>query len=128
MPWCRSGTAIVRSVVSWPPCNEPVEANVPKGLPIRVPRSHSPSVLSRKCLSGAAMLPKLLGLPMIRPQHSSRSAPVAYGGPDSGTADSTASQTLDTSGTVRSRADMPSTASTPRATSRARESVAPLRE
>jgi len=90
--------------------------------------NQSPTVPSRKYFNDAAMFPKLLGLPMTSPAHSSRSVFVAYGGPELGTASSTASVTAETCGTVRKRADIPSIESTPLHTSRARASVAPLRE
>ena len=73
MPWCSSGSAIVSKVDSCPPCMVLVEVNSAAGLPASVPLAHSAPVLSRKCLSGAAMLPKRVGLPSARPPHSTRS-------------------------------------------------------
>ena len=72
-PWCSSGTCIDSRVDSWPPCIEAVEVNTPAGLPDRVPLTHSAPSPSRKCLTGAAMLPKRVGLPSSRPWHSTRS-------------------------------------------------------
>ena len=56
-----------------------------------------------KCFSGAAMLPKRVGLPRRRPSHSRRSSCVAYGGPSSGTGGCGCSTTVVTCGTVRKR-------------------------
>ena len=50
MPWCSSGTIIVSSVDSWPPCSEPVEVKTPAGLRSSAPFSHSALVPSRKIL------------------------------------------------------------------------------
>ena len=61
------------SVVSWPPCRLAVEVKTHAGLPASAPRCQRSEVPSRKCLSGAAMLPKRVGLPSARPAHSSRS-------------------------------------------------------
>ena len=71
------------------------------------------------------MLPKRVGLPSASPAHASRSASSQYGAPESGTSGSTASDTADTFGTVRSRARMPATRSTPCATQRAMSRTAP---
>ena len=46
------------SVVSCPPCSDPVEVNTLAGLPASAPLSHKGTVPSNRCLSGAAMLPK----------------------------------------------------------------------
>src|SRR3546814_15852842 len=73
-PWCSSGTVIVSSVDSWPPCIVEVEVNTAAGLPTSVPLAHCAPRPSMKCLTGAAMLPKRVGLPRTRPAHSSRSA------------------------------------------------------
>ena len=37
MPWCRSGSIIDSSVVSWPPCRLPVEVKTQAGLPVSAP-------------------------------------------------------------------------------------------
>jgi hypothetical protein len=68
-----------------------------------------------KYLSGAAMLPKRVGEPSARPTHSSRSRASTYGAPSAGTGGAGLSMTGATLGTVRRRACMPSTLSTPRA-------------
>ena len=47
--------------------------NTAAGLPTSVPLAHSPPSPSMKCFSGAAMLPKRVGLPSARPAHSTRS-------------------------------------------------------
>ena len=72
------------SVVSWPPCIVWVEVKTPAGLPARPPLNHSELVPSKKYFKGAAMLPKRVGLPTIKPAHSVKSACAAYGGPRSG--------------------------------------------
>ena len=41
MPWCRSGSIIESSVVSWPPCRLAVEVNTQAGLPASAPRCQS---------------------------------------------------------------------------------------
>src|SRR5690606_16722809 len=84
-PWCNSGICIDSSVDSWPPCIEAVEVNTAAGLPTRVPFTHSAPRPSRKCLTGAAMLPKRVGLPSTMPSHSARSLISTYGAPSSGT-------------------------------------------
>jgi hypothetical protein len=66
-------------------------------------------------LSGAAMLPKRVGLPMARPAHSSRSRFSQKGGPFSGIEETSLSKPEETLGTVRRRACMPGTRSTPSA-------------
>ena len=73
MPWWSNGNAMDSRVVSWPPCSDDVEVKTPAGLPLNVPDSHSVIVLSKKYLSDAVMLPKWVGLPSTRPEHSSRS-------------------------------------------------------
>ena len=77
IPWCRSGSIIDRSVVSCPPCRLAVEVNTAAGLPMSAPDSHRSEVPSMKYLSGAAMLPKRVGLPSASPAHSTKSARVA---------------------------------------------------
>ena len=47
------------------------------GLSMSAPLSHSGVVLSRKYFSGAAMLPKRVGLPNKRPLQLARSSSVA---------------------------------------------------
>ncbi|EDT37179.1 hypothetical protein BamMEX5DRAFT_7044 [Burkholderia ambifaria MEX-5] len=71
------------------------------------------------------MLPKRVGEPSARPAHSSRSRSSAYGGPSAGMSGAVASQTVETDGTVRMRACMPGTLSTPFAIASARSRVAP---
>src|SRR4249920_1233078 len=73
MPWWSKGSIIDSRVLSWPPCCVAVEVNTAAGLPASVPLSHSPPLPSRKYLSGAAILPKRVGLPSARPAHSARS-------------------------------------------------------
>src|SRR5512145_1714293 len=109
MPWCSNGIIMVSSVDSWPPCIELVEPKTPAGLRSSAPFSHRELVPSRKYLSGAAMLPKRVGLPSTSPAQATRSAWVAYGGPDEGTAGTLASVSGDTGGTVRRRAATPAT-------------------
>ncbi|MOA44068.1 hypothetical protein D3C78_1662960 [compost metagenome] len=77
MPWCNNGSIIDSSVVSCPPCRLAVEVNTPAGLPTRAPVSHRLLVPSRKYLSGAAMLPKRVGLPSARPAQFFRSSRLA---------------------------------------------------
>ena len=77
MPWCISGSIIETSVVSWPPCVLEEEVNTAAGLPTSPADSHNGLVPSRKYLSGAAMLPKRVGLPSASPMHSRRSSSVA---------------------------------------------------
>jgi len=127
MPWCSSGSIIDSSVLSWPPCWVEVEVNTPAGLPDSTPDIHSAAVPSRKYLSGAAMLPKRVGLPMTRPAQSRRSVRSTYGGPSPGAAGGASAPATTTGGTVRTRAAMPSTSATPRATCRASSAVAPWR-
>ena len=74
MPWCNSGNIMDSSVASWPPCKLLVEQNRAAGLPASSPDSQSPDVESKKCFSGAAMLPKRVGDPTARPPQDSRSA------------------------------------------------------
>ena len=76
-PWCSSGTSIVSRVDSWPPCMVCVDVNTAAGLPARLPCSHSVDVWSMKCLSGAAMFPKRVGLPRMSPSAALRSSRVA---------------------------------------------------
>ena len=72
-PLLRAGAILPRgiiidsSVASCPPCNVCVDVNTPAGLPTSAPETQRLDVLSRKYLSGAAMLPKRVGLPMTRP-------------------------------------------------------------
>ena len=77
MPWCSSGSIIDSSVDSWPPCSVLVEVNTAAGLPDSAPSAQSPAVPSRKYFSGAAMLPKRVGLPSSRPSQWRRSSSVA---------------------------------------------------
>ena len=72
-PWCSSGICIESRVDSCPPCWVEVEVNTAAGLSTSVPLAHSAPSPSMKCLSGAAMLPKRVGLPSTRPAHSARS-------------------------------------------------------
>lgn len=74
MPWCSSGSSIEIRVVSWPPCRLEVEVKAVAGLSTRAPPSHSSLVVSTKCFSGAAMLPKRVGLPSARPAQWRRSS------------------------------------------------------
>jgi len=74
------------------------------------------------------MLPKRVGLPKIKPPHSTRSSCVAYGGPSSGTGGSSFSVVTATVGTVRNRARIPGTDSIPRQIYRASAAVLPWRE
>ena len=67
MPWCSSGSSIDSSVLSCPPCMVCVDVNTAAGLSTSAPCSHRLEVWSRKCFSGAAMLPKRVGLPRTRP-------------------------------------------------------------
>ncbi len=55
-------------VDSCPPCSVCVEVKTAAGLFASAPESHSALVPSRKNLSGAAMFPKRVGLPRIKPQ------------------------------------------------------------
>ena len=68
MPWWINGSIIDKRVVSCPPCILLVDVNTPAGLPDSVPLSHSVVVLSKKDLSGAAIFPKCVGLPKIKPE------------------------------------------------------------
>ena len=117
-----------RSVASCPPCRVSVEVKTAAGLPARLPATHSALVPSRKNFTGAAMLPKRVGLPRMRPEHSVKSSWVAKGGPSFGTAGSSRSMVAATGAIVRNRACMPATASTPRHTWRASAAVLPWRE
>ena len=81
-----------------------------------------------KYFSGAAMLPKRVGLPSSRPSAPLSSCSVAYGGPSSGIGFGGASLLALTPGTVRSMARAPATDSTPRQACRASSAVLPLRE
>ncbi|MNG32388.1 hypothetical protein D3C84_1183890 [compost metagenome] len=83
-------------------------------------------VPSRKYLSGAAMLPKRVGLPRARPEQFFRSSRLAYSAPSSGMSGDTASHSVEIAGTVRRRASMP-VCSMPRAIWRAISLVEPLR-
>ena len=107
MPWWSSGSIIDNSVVSWPPCKLDVEVKTPAGTPINEPFSQRSEVLSIKYLSGAAMLPKRVGLPSRRPAQSAKSDCWQNSGPSSGISSATASQVLDIVGTVRRRAAIP---------------------
>ena len=60
------------------------------------------------------------------PMHSSKSTASTYGGPASGIADDTLSQTLETLGTVRIRAVTPATCSMPLAIQRANSLTDPF--
>src|SRR3954469_25208008 len=100
----------------------------PAGLPESVPSSQMLEVPSRKYLSGAAMLPKRVGLPNNKPSQRRRSSSVAYGAPASGTGLTGRSLSALTGGTVRTVAVQPVTAATPRAAWRASSAVAPFRE
>ena len=115
------------SVVSCPPCIDPVLVNNPNGLSVSAPFNQSPDVESRKYLSAAAMLPNRVGLPSSRPSQPARSSRVANGGPESGIGPSTASVVDETGGTVRTMASAPA-ASAPRAANRASSAVRPLSE
>src|SRR6476469_3418821 len=84
-PWCSSGSIIDSSVDSCPPCIVEDDVNTPAGFPTSVPLAQSPPSPSIQCLSGAAMLPKRVGLPSTRPAHSCRSPASTYGAPSSGT-------------------------------------------
>ena len=55
-------------VDSWPPCSVCVEVKTPAGLSLSAPDSHNALVPSKKNFSGAAMLPKRVGLPRINPR------------------------------------------------------------
>ena len=61
-------------VLSWPPCRLEVEVKTAAGLSIKAPLIQMAEVWSRKYFSGAAMLPKRVGLPSTRPAHSRRSS------------------------------------------------------
>ena len=78
MPWCNNGIIIVINVVSWPPCILDVEVNTPAGFPLRVLLNHSEVVPSKNNFIGAAILPKCVGEPIIRPSQLERSLLVAY--------------------------------------------------
>ena len=105
-------------MVSWPPCRLAVEVKTQAGLPASAPRRQRSEVPSQKCLSGAAMLPKRVGLPSARPAQRSRSSSSQYGGPSAGIAFSSP-MFVYTRGTVRRRAEAPGTRSMPSATSSA---------
>ena len=107
------------NVVSCPPCIDAVEVNTQAGLPASAPLSHRAEVPSRKCLSGAARLPKRVGLPSASPAQDSRSRSSQYGAPSGGIAACALCVTDATFGTVRRRAAAPGTRSTPCATSSA---------
>ncbi|MGF6515101.1 hypothetical protein ABH912_002567 [Pseudomonas sp. BT76 TE3572] len=77
-------------------------------------------------MSGAAMLPNRVGLPMARPAQFFKSSRLAYSAPSSGMSGDTASHSLEIAGTVRNRASIPA-CSTPRAICRAISLVEPLR-
>jgi hypothetical protein len=66
-----------RRVLSCPPCRELVDVKTPAGFPVSEPDSQSVPVPSRKYFSGAAMLPKRVGLPSTSPAQSARSALLA---------------------------------------------------
>jgi hypothetical protein len=128
IPWCSSGIIIDSKVDSWPPCRLPVEVNTAAGLPASVPASQSAEVPSKKYFIAAAMLPKRVGEPIANPAQSARSCSSTYGAPLAGMSGAVASVTVDTAGTVRSRASAPGTLSTPWAISSASLRVAPWRE
>jgi len=77
IPWCRSGSIIESSVASWPPCIVWVEVKTAAGLPASAPDTHRLDVQSRKYFSGAAMLPKRVGLPSTSPSAWRRSSRLA---------------------------------------------------
>ena len=126
-PWCSSGSCIDNSVDSCPPCWVAVEVNTPAGLSTRVPLAHSAPRPSMKCFSGAAMLPKRVGLPSTIPAHSCKSRDCTYGAPSSGSGGAACWVTAATGGTLRRRALMPSISPTPRATCRAKRATEPPR-
>jgi hypothetical protein len=118
---------MLSKVLSWPPCGEELDVNTPAGLSASRPDIHSSLVESRKCLSGAAMLPKRVGLPSSNPSASARSSSSAYGGPSAGIGGNAPVTAAVTGGTVRKRATAPAL-STPRAAWRASAPVRPPRE
>ena len=65
---------MLSSVLSCPPCRLAVEVKAAAGLSISAPLIHRLEVPSMKYLSGAAMLPKRVGLPSTRPAQSRRSS------------------------------------------------------
>src|SRR4030095_6941756 len=73
-------------------------------LPARPPLNQSALVPSKKYFSGAAMLPKRVGLPTIKPAHSVKSECAAYGGPCSGTSGTLCSLAAETGGARRNSA------------------------
>src|SRR5690606_14482721 len=107
------------------PCRLAVVVKTAAGLPARLPDSHRLLVPSMKYLSGAAMLPKRVGLPRISAEQCFRSSSVQYRAPDSGISGALARVSGDTLGTVRTRASIPA-CSTPSAIRRAMRAVAPL--
>jgi hypothetical protein len=64
---------MLRRVVSCPPCRLALALNTQAGLSIRAPESQRLLVESIKYFSGAAMLPKRVGLPRASALHWARS-------------------------------------------------------
>src|SRR5690606_17596405 len=95
------------------------------GLPARLPDSHRLLVPSMKYFNGAAMLPKRVGLARISAEQFFRSSSVQYTAPLAGISGAVARVSVETLGTVRTRASSPA-CSTPSAISRAIFAVAPL--
>jgi hypothetical protein len=65
-----------KHVDSCPPCKVWVELKTAAGLPAKAPCAQSELVLSKKYFIGAAMLPKRVGLPMIKPSAWANSSSV----------------------------------------------------
>src|SRR5690606_12974126 len=101
-----SGSCMDSRVLSCPPCRLAVVVKTAAGLPARLPDSHRLLVPSMKYLSGAAMLPKRVGLPRISAEQCFRSPSVQYRAPDSGISGALARVSGDTLGTVRTRASI----------------------
>ena len=104
------------------------EVNTRGGLVHQRALRHRLQVWSRKYFSGAAMLPKRVGLPRTRPSQAARSSRLAQGAPWSGTARCGRSLSAETGGTLRSLAVAPATDSMPRHTWRASCATLPVRE
>src|SRR3546814_13685276 len=73
-PWCSTGTIIVSSVDSWPPCIDEVEVTTSAGLQTSVQLAPGAQRPSMRRWRGPAKLPKRGGVANNSAEHRSTAA------------------------------------------------------